>query len=110
MFKKISARPITVFTTFPDGESAKKFARMIVEENLAACVNLIKGVESIYRWEGKICTDEEIMIIIKTNNKRLDALKNLLLKAHPYDLPECIVLEISDGQQPYLDWLTKVSE
>ena len=108
MFEKISTRPITVFTTFPDSLSAKKYAAMLIEEGLAACVNLIKGVESIYSWEGKVCTDSETMLIIKTNNKHLEALESLLLKAHPYDLPECIALEISGGHQPYLDWLMKV--
>ncbi len=110
MFEKNGNRPITIFTTFPDVDSAKKFAHMIVSENLAACVNIVKGIESIYRWEEKICIDAETMLIIKSNNKNFKHLKSLLLKAHPYELPECIMLEISDGHQPYLDWLTSVGE
>lgn len=106
MFDKIGNRPITVLTTFPDQDSAQKFAHAIIHSNLAACVNLIKGVESVYKWEGEIHTDSETMLIIKSNHNQFESVKALLLEIHPYDLPECVMLEISDGHQPYLDWLT----
>lgn len=108
MFEKMSSRPITVFTTFPDVGAAQKFAHMLVSENLAACVNVVKGIESIYRWEQKVCVESEAMLIIKSNSQHFKQIKFLLLKAHPYEIPECIVFEISDGHQPYLDWLTAV--
>jgi len=94
-----------VLTTFDDLEQAKEFARHVVEEGLGACVNLVENVHSIYRWQGKIESAGEILLVIKTAANRIDALKQTISQIHPYQLPECIVLEISDGSKNYLAWL-----
>lgn len=94
-----------VLTTFDDLEQAKQFARKLVEERVAACVNLIENVHSIYRWQGKIESVGEILAVIKTATSRIDALKQAISQSHPYQLPEFLVLDISDGSKPYLSWL-----
>lgn len=99
-----------MFTTFPDMDSAQKFAHMLVGERLVACVNLLKGVESVYLWEGEVRSDKEVMLMIKAKRGNVDAVKTLLVRTHTYDLPECIVLDIDGGYEPYLDWMRSVGD
>lgn len=80
-------------------------ARIFVEEKLAACVNIVPGVRSIYRWEGAICDDAEVLMIVKTRASRLEQLKTRLAQVHPYDTPEMLVLDVVDGAEKYLKWL-----
>lgn len=98
-----------VLTTFDDMEQAKQFARRIVEQRLAACVNLIENAHSTYRWQGEVETSGEILVVIKTAVERIDALKQAIPRLHPYQLPELVVLEISDGSDAYLSWLLAAS-
>jgi periplasmic divalent cation tolerance protein len=95
---------IVVFCTAPPGE-AEVLAKTLVEEQLAACVN-ISPVRSCYIWEGKLNLDEEALLIIKTTKSRFEPLKNRILVLHSYAIPEIIALPIIAGHQPYLEWMS----
>lgn len=92
-------------STAPDGETAARIARALVEERLAACVNLVPAVRSIYRWQGRVEDDAEVLLVIKTRAERVDALGERLRALHPYELPELVALPVTAGLAPYLDWV-----
>ncbi len=94
-----------VLSTFPSPEKAAEIARILVEENLAACVNLLPGVRSIYRWQGVVSDDTETLALIKTTAVRYDALASRLVSLHPYEVPEIIALNPAAGHAPYLAWI-----
>jgi periplasmic divalent cation tolerance protein len=94
-----------VLVTFPDREAATACARALVEERLAACVNVIGDVRSIYRWKGAVSEDAEILCVIKTTRERFEDLRTRVVALHPYEVPEVIALGIEAGHPPYLDWL-----
>jgi periplasmic divalent cation tolerance protein len=96
---------VVVLSTVAREEDALRIAGALVERGLAACVNVVSGVVSIYRWEGAVQRDAELLLVIKTRNERLPALKEALLELHPYDVPEALALPVSDGLAPYLAWL-----
>jgi periplasmic divalent cation tolerance protein len=86
--------PVIVLSAVGSQPDAQKIARTLVEERLAACVNVVPGVVSTYRWNGVVETENELMLVIKTLAERVDALKARLLQLHPYELPEVVVLQI----------------
>ncbi len=92
-------------TTCPDQQVAREIANRLVEEKVAACVNIVPAIESIYQWEGKIEHDNEYLLIIKSNLQRIEKAYNVVLCIHPYDVPEWLVIDIASGGQPYLDWM-----
>ena len=94
-----------VFVTAPSIEVARELASGILENRLAACVNLVPGVESHYWWEGKLCREGEVLMVLKTTKARLAALEEFVLAEHPYDTPEFLVLKIESGSQKYLEWI-----
>jgi len=94
-----------VMVTAPEIKAARRLARLALEAKLAACVNLIPGVESHYWWEGKIDSGREILMVLKTSIGKVKALEKLILAKHPYDTPEFVVLEITGGSRRYLDWI-----
>ncbi len=96
---------LLALTTCPDADSAARIARALVEERLAACVSRVPGATSVYRWEGRVEEDTEVLLLIKTTGERLPTLRKRLLALHPYDVPELIALPIEDGLPAYLDWL-----
>ncbi len=96
---------LVVLTTWPDAEKARSAARVLVEEKLAACANLVPGVESIYRWEGKVETSTEVMVIFKTTIARYQMFETRLLALHPYEVPEVVTLRVTDGLPSYLRWV-----
>ncbi|ESW09633.1 hypothetical protein PHAVU_009G143300 [Phaseolus vulgaris] len=96
---------IVVYVTVPNKEAGKKLAESIVTEKLAACVNRVPGIESVYQWEGKIQTDSEELLIIKTRQSLLDALTEHVKANHEYDVPEVISLPITGGNLKYLEWI-----
>ena len=104
-----SMSAILVLCTCPDSVCAERIATTLVEEHLAACVNRIAGIESIYRWQGKVCRDSEYLLLIKTTNDRFDVLRDRIVALHPYDTPEIIAAEITRGLQPYLHWIASES-
>jgi periplasmic divalent cation tolerance protein len=93
------------FATAPDADVAARIARTLVEERLVACANLVANVRSIYRWQGNVEDEAEVMMVLKTRADRIDALAERLRALHPYAVPELVVLPIEDGLAPYLDWL-----
>jgi periplasmic divalent cation tolerance protein len=94
-----------VLGTVSSEPEAKIIARTLVEERLAACVNIIPGLTSIYRWEGKVCEDSEILLVIKTRGQKVAALCERIVQLHSYAVPEVIALPISEGSARYLEWL-----
>lgn len=96
-----------VLTTAGSQEEARKIANALVERRLAACVNIVPHVESIYRWQGKIETAEEWLLLIKTQAELFDRLRNAVKELHSYDLPECLMLEVADGSPEYLNWIAE---
>ena len=96
---------VVALSTAPSVEVAAEIARALVGERLAACVNIVPGVRSIYRWRGAISDDAEVLCVIKTRADRVDALRARLVQLHPYDVPELVVLSVADGHAPYLSWI-----
>ena len=96
---------VVVLITAPSKEVAREIARALVERKLAACVNIIPMIESIYAWEGKIEQDEEVLLLVKTREELLDALVPAAVALHPYDQPEVIALPIVTGSESYLAWI-----
>lgn len=99
-------KPILVLTTFPDIDTAQRLAESLVQEKLAACVNITPAGRSIYQWQGKICNEAEHIAVIKTTNDRYQQLEDFIQQQHPYELPEIISTPINNGSEKYLDWLT----
>ena len=99
-----------VFVTCGSEEEALNISRALVEEQLAACVNLISPVRSIYRWEGKIWDEKEWLLIIKTQRKRFDEVEKKVKSLHSYSVPEIIALPIIAGSSSYLDWLAEMTD
>lgn len=94
-----------VFCTCPDTASARRIADAVVGERLAACVNLIPGLVSVYRWQGQIEQADEILLLIKTTQDRLPALTARLTELHPHELPEVLAVEADAGLPAYLEWV-----
>ena len=94
-----------VLTTCPDQESADRLANQLVETRVAACVNVIPGVRSVYRWKGEVVKESELLLVIKSRADRFDVLKETILKHHPYELPEVIAVSVNDAHLPYLAWI-----
>jgi periplasmic divalent cation tolerance protein len=101
----MSAEYVVVMTTLPADADAPAFGRALVNERLAACVNLLAPMESVYRWEGQIEQEAERQLIIKTSRERLTALWDRVRELHPYEVPEFLVLQIADGNEAYLRWV-----
>lgn len=95
-----------VLCTCPDQETATSIAERLVGEHLAACVNLLPGLTSIYRWEGAIQREPEVLLLIKTTGARLPELTATLRAVHPYEVPEIIAFPIAAGLSDYLNWIT----
>lgn len=94
-----------VFVTAPNRAVARKLARAALQAKLAACANLVPGLESHYWWRGKIESGAEVLIIFKTVKKNLARLQKLIIDNHPYDTPEFVVVPLAGGSRRYLDWL-----
>ncbi len=96
---------LVVLITAPSQEKAAELGRAVVEERLAACASLVPGIRSIYRWEGKVCEDAEVLLIVKTRRERFERLEARVKALHPYSVPEIIALPIEAGHAPYLKWI-----
>lgn len=89
----------------PNSDTARSIGRTLVEERLAACVNVVPGVVSIYAWKGALQEDEEVLCLIKTSPERFDRLRTRVIQLHPYDVPEVMAFAVDDGSREYLDWV-----
>lgn len=99
-----------VLVTAPDADSGGRIARVLVEERLVACVNLLPGIRSIYRWQGRVEDDAEVLLVAKTTAARCDAVAARVKALHPYELPEVVALPVAEGSRAYLDWVVRESE
>jgi len=102
---KCTGKYAVVLVTAPDVKTARKLARAALEARLIACANLIPKIESHYRWQGKIESGTEVLLVLKATTARLGALEKLIMAKHPYDTPEFLVMPISHGNKRYLDWV-----
>lgn len=98
---------LVVLVTAPGAEEAARIARAVVEEKLAACGNVVPGVRSIYRWEGKVCDEQEALLVLKVPAKRFPELRDRVVALHPYQVPEVVALRIEDGSEKYIDWIVQ---
>ena len=96
--------------TCPDEKIAQELARSLVEQRLAACVNILPAINSVYMWKGQIEQDNEVLLLIKTVEERLPGLQAHILARHPYELPEVIAVPITEGLTGYLQWLDDMME
>jgi len=94
-----------IYVTAPNIDEASNIGRALVDERLVACVNIIEGVRSIYRWEDKIEDEKEVVLIMKTTENNVDAVTNKIKSMHSYDCPCVVALEISGGNQSFLQWV-----
>jgi len=94
-----------VFVTAPDPDTAAVIGRTLVEERLIACANIVPGIRSIYRWEGQVADDPEVLLVLKTRASRCAAVAARVKALHPYALPEVVALPVVDGSEAYLDWV-----
>ena len=97
--------PVVVLTTVGANFEASELAHFLVEQRLAACVNILPRIHSVYRWEGAVETDDEQLLLIKTTSERVHALREAVFARHPYQVPEFVVLPIDRIEGPYRAWL-----
>lgn len=96
---------VIVYCTCPDKDTAKKLAHLLVSQQLAACVNILPGITSVYTWQGQIESTQEHLLLIKSRNTHYPALETCLFKHHPYEVPEIIAVPIERGLPEYLEWV-----
>ncbi len=96
---------VIALSTAPDAATAERIARALVEERLIACANLVPGLTSVYRWEGQVHADPEVLLLIKTRRENVPRLKERLPELHPYRVPELVVAPVEDGLAPYCRWV-----
>jgi periplasmic divalent cation tolerance protein len=96
---------VVVLTTAGNEAEARKIANELVERRLAACVNIVPRIQSVYRWEGKVETSEEYLLLIKTTKTRGAGVQTAIREIHSYEMPECIVISVEGGSAEYLKWI-----
>lgn len=101
------ARVAVVLTTVPDEESAAAIASSLVERRLAACVSVFPKVRSTYRWKGEVERADEVLLVIKGTRDGFPQLRDAIVKLHPYEVPEILLLPVEDGFPAYLDWIAE---
>ncbi|MCP3802743.1 divalent-cation tolerance protein CutA [Allokutzneria sp. A3M-2-11 16] len=98
---------LMVFTTLDSADAAEDLARSLVADGLAACVQVVGPVRSVYRWRGEVCVDQEWQLVIKTAEERMEELSKHVRAHHSYEVPELVAVPITGGSQDYLDWVTE---
>jgi periplasmic divalent cation tolerance protein len=96
-----------ILCTVPDRETGLKLSRSLLEQGLAACINLTSPITSVYHWQGKLETSEEILLLIKTTKQHYKAVETALRAEHPYELPEIIAVPVEQGLEDYLNWVER---
>ncbi|HLL27758.1 MAG TPA: divalent-cation tolerance protein CutA [Xanthobacteraceae bacterium] len=102
--------PVLVYTTYPSLVEAEKAGRKLVEAGLAACVNIVPAMRSIYRWQGAIEAADEVVMIVKTRASLAERVSTAVKEGHAYDTPAVLVLPVSGGNQPFIDWILAETE
>lgn len=105
----MQSKYVIITATFPDKESAKQTARLLVEKKLAACVQMFP-IESIYMWQGKVCDEGEIMLLIKSNTELFPQISAVIKENHSYEVPEIVQIPVTDGLPEYLKWIGDCTE
>lgn len=105
MSEPSSERVMVALTTAPSAEVAERIGRSLVEDRLAACVNVVAGITSIFKWEGSIERESEVLVILKTTAGHVEALERRVVELHPYEVPEVIAFPVEAGHAPYLSWV-----
>ena len=106
----VSRKPsgvVVVLVTCPTSTRAVGLAETLVKQRLAACVNILPSIRSVFRWQGKIDRAKELLLLIKTTQARFPALERAIRKLHPYDVPEVLALRVAKGFAPYLEWVAE---
>ena len=101
---------IIIYVTAKDSKQAKNIAQKIIQEKRAACVNIVPNVQSVYRWNGKVETSKEVLMIIKSQKSNFSKIADLVTQNHSYELPEIIAVPIVDGSKKYLKWIKESLE
>ena len=101
----ISSDPLILFVTVPTVEVGETLASTLVEENLVACVQILPGIKSYYRWEGKVHSDPEVLLLMKTKAESFSVVEDRIVKLHPYDVPQIVATPLTKVHEPYLSWL-----
>jgi periplasmic divalent cation tolerance protein len=99
------SQPVLASTTVPNLEVAERIARRLVEDRLAACVQIVQGIRSVYRWQGRVQEEAEVLLLVKTAEPQIPRIEALLHQIHPYELPELVSVPISGGSAAYLRWV-----
>lgn len=102
-----AADVVLVYITTSDIEEARRIARLLVDERLAACANLVTGVQSIYWWDGKVCDESEALVLAKTKKALVEKVVVAVKEAHSYDVPDIAVIDVVAGYEPYFEWVNK---
>jgi periplasmic divalent cation tolerance protein len=103
----MESKALIVICTCPDQQSAEHIANHLIENRLAACVNISSPIKSVYRWQGEIEAADEVMLFIKTSAASYEELEQTIMSLHPYELPEVLAVPVDKGQQNYLGWITQ---
>ena len=103
-------KPVIVYSTCGKLEVAEEIAALLVEDKLAACVNIVDNVKSVYRWKSEVQTDHEVMMMIKTTSNHVQKIQHLVKKHSGYELPEVIAVDITDGSEEYLGWIAEETD
>ena len=106
----MNSNHLIVFVTAPNEEEAQRIAQKLLSDQLAACVNILPGMTSVYTWKGETCEDREVLLLIKTRAALFEALSATIEDAHPYEVPEIIATPISAGSTGYLNWIDEVTQ
>lgn len=105
----VTSDALLVLCSCPDGQTAAELAHELVARKWSACVQIVPSITSVYTWQGKVCQENEALLVIKTASKTISALTKWLVTAHPYDEPEVIAMPITAGSPTYIDWLLQNS-
>lgn len=100
----------TILNTCPDQKTGEQIATLLVEQRLAACVNLMDSITSVYRWQDGIEYDSETLLLIKTEKRHYPKIEETIQQHHPYEVPEIICLDITGGSESYLNWITQTTQ
>ncbi len=106
MTARARARTVAVLVTCPTMRTAKRVGAALVTRRLAACVNIVPGVESLFWWKGKVDRSKEVLLIAKTTARMFEPLRRCVISVHPYEVPEVIAIQLSAGHPPYLAWIS----